>query len=102
MKLKLPMQFLYDTYRRLIRHPKLRWWVIAGTLLYVLSPIDFAPDAIPFLGEIDDALLLTVMIAEVSQTLIEQRRTLQQTKKSAPASQPVDTTPIDVKAVRVS
>lgn len=38
--------------------------VFAGiTICYVLSPIDLIPDFIPFLGYLDDVLLLPILIA---------------------------------------
>lgn len=35
---------------------------IIGTLLYVLSPIDFIPDFIPVVGYLDDAAMLAVCL----------------------------------------
>ena len=35
---------------------------IVGTLLYVLSPIDFIPDFIPVVGYLDDAAMLAVCL----------------------------------------
>lgn len=36
--------------------------ILLGTVLYVLSPLDFLPDAIPFLGQIDDLLLVALIL----------------------------------------
>ena len=36
--------------------------VPVGTLLYVLSPIDFIPDFIPVVGYLDDAAMLAVCL----------------------------------------
>lgn len=36
--------------------------ILIGTILYVLSPLDFVPDLIPFLGHVDDLLLLALII----------------------------------------
>ncbi|BAY45021.1 hypothetical protein SAMD00079811_26230 [Scytonema sp. HK-05] len=66
-----PIQSLYNWYRNLLRNPKYRWWVILGTLLYFVSPIDFLPDVIPIVGEIDDVFLLTLLVTEVSGLMIE-------------------------------
>lgn len=65
---------IYDGYRKLMRESKYRWLIILGSLLYLLSPIDLLPDFIPVIGWIDDGLVLTLLIAEVSQTLIEKVR----------------------------
>ncbi|WP_414549244.1 YkvA family protein [Anabaena sp. CCY 0017] len=64
MKFSIPL--LYDWYRNLLRNPMYRWWVVLATLLYILSPIDIAPDFIPILGQIDDVLLLSVLFSELS------------------------------------
>lgn len=36
--------------------------LLGGTVFYVLSPLDFLPDAIPFLGQIDDLLLVALVL----------------------------------------
>ena len=64
--MKFPVQFLYTWYRNLLRNPMWRWWVILGTLVYILSPIDIAPDFLPILGQIYDVLLLSIVFSEVS------------------------------------
>lgn len=65
------LQSIYTWYRNIIRNPKYRWWVIAGTLVYVLSPFDISPDFIPVIGQIDDVLLVTLLVSEVSQVVVE-------------------------------
>ncbi|NDJ25020.1 DUF1232 domain-containing protein [Nostoc sp. B(2019)] len=65
------IQSLYTWYRNLLRNPKYRWWVILGTLVYLVSPIDIAPDFIPIVGQIDDVFLLTLLVGEVSGLVIE-------------------------------
>lgn len=61
----------YDWFRQSIRNPKYRWWIILGSAAYLLSPIDIAPDFIPFIGQIDDVLLMTLVVSEVSQLLLD-------------------------------
>jgi uncharacterized membrane protein YkvA (DUF1232 family) len=39
--------------------------LLLGTILYVISPIDFMPDFIPFTGQVDDILLLAVVILQI-------------------------------------
>jgi len=63
------IQGVYNWYRDTIRNPKYRWWIILGSLLYLFSPIDIAPDFIPVIGWIDDTVILTLLIGEVSQML---------------------------------
>lgn len=65
------IQSVYTWYRNLLRNPKYRWWVIIGTALYFVSPIDIAPDFLPVVGQLDDVFLLTLLVSEVSQMVIE-------------------------------
>jgi uncharacterized membrane protein YkvA (DUF1232 family) len=62
---KLPMESVYAMYRKLVVNPKYRWWIIGATLAYVLNPIDIAPDLIPFIGEIDDAVVVSLLVTEL-------------------------------------
>ena len=55
----------------MIRNSKYRWWVILGTILYFLSPIDIVPDIFPIVGQIDDVLLMTLLVTEVSGLVID-------------------------------
>lgn len=65
------VQAVYNWYRNLLRNPKYRWWVVIGTLLYFISPIDLLPDVFPVVGELDDVFLITLLVSEISQMLIE-------------------------------
>lgn len=65
------IQSVYSWYRSLLRNPKYRWWVVLATALYFLSPLDVVPDFLPIVGELDDVFLLTLLVSEVSQMLIE-------------------------------
>lgn len=65
------VQSFYSWYKQTIRHPKYRWLLIGGTLLYLVSPIDIAPDFIPIIGWIDDAAIATLLAAELSQVFLE-------------------------------
>ena len=62
-----PIRFAYRGYRNALRNPKYRGWVIGGTLLWLVNPIN----TVPILGEIDDAIVLTIFAAEVSQMALE-------------------------------
>lgn len=69
------MQFsfsaLYSWYRDVIRNPKYRWWIVLGTLGYLLLPFDISPDFLPIVGQVDDIALLSLLVTELSQELIE-------------------------------
>ncbi len=65
-----PIQSFYNWYRQTLRHPKYRWLIIIGTLLYLLSPIDISPDFIPMMGWIDDGIIATLLVSELSSLLL--------------------------------
>ena len=64
------VQSFYNWYRQTLRHTKYRWLLIGASLLYLLSPIDIAPDFIPIIGWIDDGVVATLLVTEVSQLLL--------------------------------
>ncbi|WP_332813372.1 YkvA family protein [Ramlibacter sp.] len=48
-----------------LRHPAAPGWLKLGTALvalYLLSPVDLLPDAIPFIGVVDDLVLVPLAI----------------------------------------
>ena len=48
-----------------LRHPAAPGWLKVGTavlVLYVLSPIDLIPDAIPLFGVVDDLVIVPLAI----------------------------------------
>lgn len=50
-------------YWRLLTDGRVSVWpkaLLLLSVLYVLSPLDFIPDVIPFIGEVDDLLVLIV------------------------------------------
>ncbi len=87
--------WIYTALRSVIRNPKYRGWAIAGSLVYLLNPFDLAPDALPIVGWIDDGLLATIVVTEVSQLLVERRKT----KKE---QSPTDAATVDIKAMPLS
>lgn len=77
---KLPMESVYAMYRKLVVNPKYRWWIIGATLAYVLNPIDIAPDLIPFIGEIDDAVVVSLLVTELVGVLRDKVTSSKQSK----------------------
>jgi len=54
---------LIRLYWRLLWDPRVSRWpkaLLVGALVYVALPFDLIPDAIPFVGEIDDVVILLV------------------------------------------
>ncbi|NEQ95809.1 MAG: DUF1232 domain-containing protein [Cyanothece sp. SIO2G6] len=72
MESKNFVQAFYTWYRNTLRHTKYRWVIILGTIVYLFSPIDIAPDFIPIVGWLDDGLIATLLVTEMSQILLEQ------------------------------
>ena len=83
--MKISLSAIYDWYRQAIRHPQYRWWIILGTLVYLISPIDISPDILPIAGQIDDFVLFSLLITELSQVAIENYQNRQK-QDNTPAS----------------
>jgi uncharacterized membrane protein YkvA (DUF1232 family) len=88
------MQFIYNWYRNLLRHPMYRWWVILGTLIYIFSPIDIIPDFIPIFGQIDDVVILSVLFSEVSALVMAAMNSSKNSDK--PSSETIDVDAVSV------
>jgi len=57
---------------RALKHPlSPSWlkWAVGFIVLYVVSPIDFLPDVIPFLGVVDDIVLIPLAIRAILNRL---------------------------------
>jgi uncharacterized membrane protein YkvA (DUF1232 family) len=50
--------------------------LLLGTVSYVISPLDFLPDVVPFLGQVDDlylvALVLLRMLSRTDETVLRE------------------------------
>ena len=90
---------LYDWYRNAIRHPKYRWWVMLGTIIYLISPIDIAPDFIPILGQLDDVMIAGLLFTEISQMIIAKLQTRQENKNVATENASSETVDVDAETV---
>ncbi len=72
--MKFLVRPLYNLYSSALHSSKYRWLIIAASLIYLLSPLDFVSDFIPVVGWIDDGVIATVLVAEISQILKEKLR----------------------------
>ncbi|AHB89418.1 hypothetical protein NK55_10895 [Thermosynechococcus sp. NK55a] len=86
------MSGFYNWYRKLLRHPKYRWFIIAASLIYLLSPLDISPDLVPIVGQLDDVTVLVILASELTQLLVERIKS----RRS-----PNITTTVDVEAEQV-
>ncbi|HIK34819.1 MULTISPECIES: YkvA family protein [unclassified Thermosynechococcus] len=65
------MSGFYNWYRNVLRHPKYRWFIIAASLIYLLSPLDISPDLVPIIGQLDDVTVMVILASELTQLLVE-------------------------------
>jgi uncharacterized membrane protein YkvA (DUF1232 family) len=94
------IQSLYNWYRGLLQNPKYRWWVVAASIAYLVSPIDISPDVFPIVGWLDDTIVIGLLVAELSQLAAAK---LKENSKRAgnDKDQTVANNPIDINAVPV-
>lgn len=88
------LQSLHNWYRSLLQNPKYRWWVVGASLVYLVSPIDIAPDFIPFVGLIDDTLIISLLVSEVAS--VAKAKLQAQNTRSTKSSPDVTEQVIDV------
>ena len=72
----LAMPHLTILLGRLLRDdavPRKRKWFAGASLAYVLSPYDLLPDAIPFIGRIDDIVIVAAAIHYLIKSVPEDR-----------------------------
>ncbi|WP_310424970.1 YkvA family protein [Chamaesiphon sp. VAR_48_metabat_135_sub] len=93
------IQSIYNWYRDLLRNPKYRWWVVAASVVYIVSPLDISPDIFPVVGWIDDGIVISLLIAEVSQIVKEKLQ--EHNVRAEKATATVPTATVDINAVQV-
>jgi uncharacterized membrane protein YkvA (DUF1232 family) len=93
--------WIFKWYRNTIRHPKWGLWLILASLVYLVDPFDALPDFLPIVGMIDDGLIATVLVSEVSQ-MVSDRRKSQKNKFSTSSFVNADASVIEVESVSVS
>ncbi len=91
------LQSLHNWYRSLLQNPKYRWWVVGASLVYLVSPIDIAPDFIPFVGLIDDTLIISLLVSEVAS--VAKAKLQAQNTRSTKSSPDVTEQVIDVQVM---
>ncbi len=99
--MKVSITSLYSWYRETIRNPKYRWWIILGTLAYLVSPFDIAPDLIPIVGQVDDVVIVTLLVTEISQLILDRFKSRSQSQAVDVNQDSKDVKTVDVKAETV-
>jgi uncharacterized membrane protein YkvA (DUF1232 family) len=95
------MESISAWYRETIRNPKYRWWIIGGSLLYLVSPINIATDMFPIVGWIDDGVIATLLVAELSQLLLARLKAGKESNVADAAATPsaASDTTVDVNSI---
>jgi uncharacterized membrane protein YkvA (DUF1232 family) len=91
------IQSLHNWYRSLLQNPKYRWWIVAASIAYLVSPIDLIPDFLPFAGLVDDTLIISLLVSEVAQIAkakLQSKSTRSNVDKTDPSVQVIDVQPI--------
>jgi uncharacterized membrane protein YkvA (DUF1232 family) len=93
------IQSLYNWYRGLLQNPKYRWWVVAASIAYLVSPIDISLDVFPIVGWVDDTIVIGLLVAELSQ--IAAAKLKEKSKRVDDNATTATSNPIDINAVPV-
>lgn len=99
--MSLSPKAIYDWYRETLRNPKYRWWIVLGTLAYLISPLDLLPDVIPIAGQVDDVMLVTLLVAELSQIVLEFFKARQKNVPSENTAETKTAQTVDIPSVSV-
>lgn len=72
---QLLLALVQDTWKG--QYQNVPWWTLSGAafaLLYVLNPLDLIPDALPIVGVLDDAAVISACLVLLEQDLYDYRR----------------------------
>jgi uncharacterized membrane protein YkvA (DUF1232 family) len=90
---------IYQWYRGLLQNPQYRWWAVAATLVYVVSPIDFLPDVFPVIGVLDDTVLIGMLVSEMAQLAKNQLQAQNERRRSATGQEPIEVSAANLETV---
>jgi uncharacterized membrane protein YkvA (DUF1232 family) len=86
---------LYSWYTQTLRNPRYRWWIILGTVAYLFSPFDIAPDFFPIVGQVDDMVIVTLLMSEVFSMVTEFFQKRKEVETVSPEDQAKETVDVD-------
>lgn len=66
-KMKMMKSLIEETFRGLNAAPLSAKLLIAGCVVYLLSPIDLIPDFIPVIGQADDVIVLGFLLRLIAK-----------------------------------
>ena len=67
------IKLLFNWFGKNLRNSKYRWVIILGSLFYLVTPIDIAPDFLPLVGWLDDGMVATILVSEFSSFVMDYR-----------------------------
>jgi uncharacterized membrane protein YkvA (DUF1232 family) len=67
------IKLLFSWFGKNLRNSKYRWVIILSSLLYLVTPIDIAPDFLPLVGWLDDGMVATILLSEFSDLVMDYR-----------------------------
>jgi uncharacterized membrane protein YkvA (DUF1232 family) len=67
------IKLLFNWFGKNLRNSKYRWVIILGSLFYLVTPIDIAPDFLPLVGWLDDGMVATILVSEFSNLVMDYR-----------------------------
>jgi uncharacterized membrane protein YkvA (DUF1232 family) len=90
---------IYQWYRGLLQNPQYRWWAVAATLVYVVSPIDFLPDVFPIIGVLDDTVLIGMLVSEMAQLTKNQLQAQNARRRSTTSQEPIEVSAANLETI---
>ncbi|HIK43715.1 MAG TPA: DUF1232 domain-containing protein [Leptolyngbyaceae cyanobacterium M65_K2018_010] len=90
--MKSMIQSFYNWYKATLRNTKYRWLLVLATLVYLVVPFDISPDFLPIIGWVDDGVLATLLVTELSQIALDylnKRKQPNQTQAQEDGIEPV-------------
>lgn len=76
------IKLFFNWFGKNLRNSKYRWLLILGSLFYLVTPIDISPDFLPVLGWLDDGVVMTLLLSEFTDLVMDYRNRRQKKEDS--------------------